>query len=137
VPLARALPAGEAEPIRRDLRALMSAHVGIIRSEQGLSTALSGLAALQSRLEDLRAKALREGPADFEALRRAGELGNMLTVARLITLAALQRTESRGAHFRSDYPEPRAEWQRRQELSLADLAIAAPSEAERPLVTAS
>lgn len=137
MPLARALAAGEAERIRRELRALMSAHVGIIRCERGLAAAESGLAALQSRFEDLRAKALPEGPADFGALRRAGELGNMLTVARLITLAALRRTESRGAHFRSDYPEPRAEWQRRQELSLADLAIAAPSDAERPLVNAS
>ena len=137
VPFARALPAAEAEQIRRELRALMATHVGIVRSEEGLGAAAAGLAALQSRFEDLRAKALLDGPADFEALRRTGELGNMLTVARLVTLVASRRTESRGAHFRSDYPEPRAEWERRQELTLADFEIAAPRAAGRPLVTAS
>jgi L-aspartate oxidase len=137
VPLARALPPAEAERIRRELRALMATHVGIVRSEEGLRAAAAGLAALQSRFDDLQAKALRDGPAEFQTLRRASELGNMLTVARLVTLAALRRSESRGAHFRSDYPEPRAEWQRRQELTLADLEIAAPRAAGRPLVTAS
>jgi L-aspartate oxidase len=136
VPLARALPAAEAEQIRRELRALMATHVGIVRSEEGLRAAAAGLAALQSRFDDLQSKALWDGPAEFQTLRRASELGNMLTVARLVTLAALRRTESRGAHFRSDYPEPRAEWQRRQELTLADLEVAAPA-AGRPLVTAS
>ena len=43
LPLVRALPSGEAEQIRRELRALMSAHVGIIRSEQGLGTASPAL----------------------------------------------------------------------------------------------
>jgi L-aspartate oxidase len=137
VPLARALPAAEAEQIRRELRALMATHVGIVRCEEGLQTAAAGLAALRSRFDALQAKALRDGPAEFEALRRSGELGNMLTVARLVTVAALRRTESRGAHFRSDYPEPRPEWQRRQELTLADLEVAAPRAAGRPLVTAS
>jgi L-aspartate oxidase len=136
-PLARVLPAAEAEQIRRELRALMATHVGIVRSGEGLRAAAAGLAALQSRFVDLHAKALRDGPAEFEALRRSSELDNMLTVARLVTLAALRRTESRGAHFRSDYPEPRAEWQRRQELTLADLEVTAPQAAGRPLVTAS
>jgi L-aspartate oxidase len=137
VPFVRPLAAGEAEKIRRELRAVMAAHVGIVRCEEGLSTAAVGLAALQSRFDDLKAKALRGGAADFAALRRTGELGNMLTVARLVTLAARRRMESRGAHFRSDYPESRTEWQRRQVLTLAELDIAAPGAAGRPLVTAS
>jgi len=41
------------------------------------------------------------------------ELQNMLTVARLMILAALAREESRGCHFRSDFPEPRDEWQQK------------------------
>ena len=137
VPSARPLPAAEAEQIRRELRALMATHVGIVRCEAGLSAAAAGLAALQSRFDDLRANALSDRPVEFEALRRAGELDNMLTVARLVTLAASRRAESRGAHFRSDYPEPRAEWQRRQELTLADLEVASPSMARPPLVVAS
>ena len=37
----------------------------------------------------------------------------MLTCARLVTEAALAREESRGAHYRRDWPEPREEWRRR------------------------
>ena len=40
------------------------------------------------------------------------ELHSMLTCARLATEAALRREESRGAHFRADYPEPQAGWRR-------------------------
>ena len=46
-----------------------------------------------------------ETPGDYE-------LRNMLVVARLMTEAALLRRESRGAHFRSDFPEPSAEGER-------------------------
>ena len=38
------------------------------------------------------------------------ELANMVLVGRLIAESALVRTESRGAHFRRDFPEPREEW---------------------------
>ncbi len=49
--------------------------------------------------------------------------------------AALRRTESRGAHFRADCPEPRAEWRRRLVLTMTDIeALSLP--AERPRVTA-
>jgi L-aspartate oxidase len=44
--------------------------------------------------------------------RPSHELANMVTVARLIAEAALLREESRGAHFRTDFPEPRDEWKR-------------------------
>ena len=70
---------------------------------------------------------------DDPALRRAR---NMLDVARLVILAALRRTESRGAHFRADCPEPRAEWQCRLVLTMADIDRAS-SQVERPRVTAS
>ncbi|MFC1820392.1 hypothetical protein ACFLZG_04835 [Thermodesulfobacteriota bacterium] len=38
------------------------------------------------------------------------ELRNMLTAAEMVLKAALMRTESRGGHYRSDYPEERREW---------------------------
>ena len=44
------------------------------------------------------------------------ETGNMLTVAQLIVTAALARCESRGAHFRTDYPAPDATLQGRHTL---------------------
>ena len=49
------------------------------------------------------------------------QLCNLLTTARLVTLAALQRDESRGAHYRSDFPQSRDEWRRRQQFTLGSL----------------
>jgi len=71
--------------IRRAVRALMWEHVGLVRDGRGLERALAEL----DRLEP-----------------HAGPSGrNALLVARLIAAAALERTESRGGHFRADYPE--------------------------------
>ncbi len=54
------------------------------------------------------------------------QLANMLTTAKLITTAALARRESRGAHFRSDYPAPDPELAERSMLTLREAdAIAA------------
>jgi L-aspartate oxidase len=99
-------PAAPNLPPQR-LRELMSAHIGIERDETGLRTALSGIAAVE----------------------RAGGLSpsllNMTATARLVAAAALQRRESVGAHFRSDYPQ-KSEAPRRSFLTLAEAnAIAA------------
>jgi len=77
---------GEVQAIS-DLRNLMYANVGLVRNEFGLREALS-------RIEDLE----RSFP------RAANELRNLLVVGRLIAEAALARKESRGSHYRSDYP---------------------------------
>ncbi|MDQ3815793.1 MAG: hypothetical protein M3347_17915, partial [Armatimonadota bacterium] len=50
------------------------------------------------------------------ATRASIELVNMLTIARLIVRAALERTESRGAHYRTDFPETDDEHWRRHIL---------------------
>jgi L-aspartate oxidase len=68
------------------LRQLMSAHVGVVRDGEGLSHALGEIARME-----------REWA-------RAPQLRNMATAALLIAAAALQRSESRGGHFRSDHP---------------------------------
>jgi L-aspartate oxidase len=75
------------EAIREWLRRLMWQHVSLRRDAAGLATAA----------EELRARA-SHGPFDPET-------ANMLTVAQLIVAAAQTRTESRGGHFRTDYPE--------------------------------
>jgi L-aspartate oxidase len=73
-----------------------------VRDEKGLTAALSELDALSETWPGA-----------------AGEARNLLGVARLVTAAALARRESRGGHYRSDFPRPDPEWQRRQFLTAA------------------
>ena len=58
--------------------------------------------------------------------RRKGEARNQLAVARLVASAALERRESRGGHFRTDFPEPRPDFARRIAVSSrpAEIGIA-------------
>ena len=64
-------------------------------------------------------------PADsFKRVLRWSEARNLLLVARLVTLAALDREESRGAHYREDFPNPLPEWRRHQSLTMDRLAQA-------------
>ncbi|MBK8481044.1 MAG: L-aspartate oxidase [Proteobacteria bacterium] len=69
------------------LRALMWRDVGLVRDHAGLTRALQTIVELARRL----------GPG-------AGEAHNLLEVAQLVTAAALARRESRGVHFRADFP---------------------------------
>jgi L-aspartate oxidase len=89
------------EPARGQLRALMQADAGVVRDAAGLTRALARIDAL----------VLAHGPA------------NALTAARLIVIAALNRQESRGAHFRSDYANAGAP--HRTFLTRADAGLAA------------
>ncbi len=100
------------------VRRLMSKFVGISRSANGLESALSMLIDLdlQRRKADSPSP-----PTDFamhEALLRCCEVRNVVLVARLVTLAALQREESRGAHYRDDYPTTCSTWERHQEMTI-------------------
>ena len=71
-----------------DLRNLMYANVGLMRNESGLREALARIAELEA------------SPASAR-----GELRNLLVVGQLVAEAALARRESRGSHYRSDYPQ--------------------------------
>ncbi len=97
------------DPTReRALRDLMSAHVGVIRDADGLKHALAEIARIE------------RDNAGFPQLR------NMATAALLVTAAALRRTESRGGHFRSDFPNSDPAQAKRTFMTLADArAIAA------------
>jgi succinate dehydrogenase / fumarate reductase flavoprotein subunit len=78
--------------------------VGVVRSGVGLEQALGGLAEIRRR-----ADAAPSGVGDLPA---ALDLRSMLLTAEATVRSALMRTESRGAHQRSDYPTTRPEWQR-------------------------
>lgn len=81
-----------------NLQSLMWNKVGIIRSGESLSKAANILATWQHSLPQ---------PTD----RPSYELSNLVLCARLTTEAALLREESRGAHFRTDFPQPSPAWQ--------------------------
>ena len=92
--------AGEAGPSTREaVQSLMWDEAGIVRGEEGLSHAKAVLSAWHASLPP---------PTD----RESQELADLVLCSRLVTEAALLREESRGAHFRRDFPEPREEWRR-------------------------
>ncbi|MEX2224964.1 MAG: L-aspartate oxidase [Dehalococcoidia bacterium] len=86
-------------PDRPSLQALMWDNVGIVRDGEGLRHATRQLAAWRAALPQ---------PLD----RLSHELANMLLAGRLMAEASLLREESRGAHCRTDYPEPVDAWRR-------------------------
>jgi L-aspartate oxidase len=118
-PPAHALPA--LAGIGRALRQTMSDFVGIVRTAHGLARAETALQALEEALLDLCPRSGTYPPSDFDSLVALGELRNMLLAAKLIVAAATKRTESRGAHFRLDFPEADAGMPRRQVLTVTDL----------------
>jgi L-aspartate oxidase len=89
-------------PTLTDLQDLMWRYAGLSRDAAGLQTALATLESWQSVLSIT--------PARDRAER---ELQNLVELGRLVVWAALLREESRGAHFRSDFPTLHADWQRR------------------------
>lgn len=85
------------------LQELMWQKVGLVREGEGLLQACQVLSAWEQTV-----------PQPTE--RYSQELANMVVVGRLMAEAALRRTESRGAHYRTDYPHPDPSWQKHQVL---------------------
>ena len=81
---------------------MMQQRVGIVRVEADMAGALDGIGRLRERASQVQVVGNREyNPGWHTAL----DLRNLLTVAEAVTRAALERRESRGAHFREDFPE--------------------------------
>ncbi len=87
--------------IQHDLQDMMQEQSGIVRNETEMAKAVDGLAKLRERASRARADGHREyNPGWHTAL----DLKNLLAVAEAVVRSALDRRESRGAHFREDYP---------------------------------
>jgi len=93
---------GEGRPEERrwvgEIRAALWEEVGIVRSAGGLRAALDRFETIGRETE----------PAEPDGL--AGPVANAALTSSLVARAALERTESRGAHYRSDFPRPRPSW---------------------------
>src|SRR5579875_3088021 len=88
--------------IQHDLQNMMQDDAGIVRNEHELERALAGLAGLKQRAERVAVY----GNSEFNnGWHTALDLTNLLTVSEAIVRSAIDRKESRGAHFREDYPD--------------------------------
>jgi succinate dehydrogenase / fumarate reductase flavoprotein subunit len=93
--------------VQSELQDVMQNLVGIVRTESEMQQALDRIAALRVRA----AKAGITGNIEYNnGWHTALDLDNMLSISEMIAIAALERQESRGGHFRDDYPDKSAEW---------------------------
>ena len=97
-------PAGDPVATRAALRRLMTSSAGVLRSARGLGAAADALAGL---------------PAAFPARPDGWETANLVQLATALVELATRREESRGAHWREDFPDPSEAWRVRQTVALA------------------
>lgn len=90
---------------RHDLQNTMSKHVGVLRSQESMSTALEDLGPLLRQTSN-------------QPCTENWEMTNLHTVATAITQAALIRTETRGSHWREDFPQSQDSWLKRVVITL-------------------
>jgi len=88
--------------IQQDLQNLMQDLVGIVRDEREMQQALAGLQELSARAARAGVTGHREYNTGWHT---AQDLGSLLAVSEAITRSAIERKESRGGHFRQDYPD--------------------------------
>jgi succinate dehydrogenase / fumarate reductase flavoprotein subunit len=89
--------------IKRELRSCMDVNVGVFRTGQELSRGLEIIQSLRKRYSNISID--DKSPVYNTNLYHALELGNLLDLAEIMVMGALNRTESRGGHARRDYPE--------------------------------
>ncbi|MEU5622659.1 succinate dehydrogenase flavoprotein subunit [Streptomyces tendae] len=88
--------------IRRELQECMDANVMVFRTEQTIKTAVEKIAELRTRYKNV---AIQDKGRRFNTdLLEAVELGNLLDLAEVMAVSALARKESRGGHYREDFP---------------------------------
>ena len=124
----------EASATRLELQQSMDREAMAVREEAGLQRVVDHVRELRQRVP--QSLVVRRGPASMRLLELRGalELENLLLTAEAVTSAALRRRESRGFHFRIDYPEKDdAGWRRNLYLELRgdELAIQAGPLADR------
>ncbi|MGW6295681.1 succinate dehydrogenase flavoprotein subunit [Streptomyces sp. NPDC055058] len=88
--------------LRRELQETMDANVMVFRTEQTIKTAVEKIAELRERYKNV---AIQDKGKRFNTdLLEAVELGNLLDLAEVMAVSALARKESRGGHYREDFP---------------------------------
>ena len=93
--------------VQADLQETMQALVGIVRTESEMMQA-------HTKIQEFKARAARVGVSGHREYHAgwhtALDLRNLLTVSECVAVSAIERKESRGGHFREDYPEKSPEF---------------------------
>ena len=101
--LREAPPGEKVADLRRELQETMDVNAQVFRTEESLTRALADIAALRARYA---AVSVQDKGARFNTdLLEAVELGFLIDLAEVVVAGALKRRESRGGHFREDYPD--------------------------------
>jgi succinate dehydrogenase / fumarate reductase flavoprotein subunit len=90
------------DPLRRKMQAAMRDYGSVFRNEEGLKKGIEEIQTLKERYHDIAI--LNGGKAFNYELMEAIELDHQLNLSEVILLSALHRRESRGAHYREDFP---------------------------------
>jgi len=89
--------------LSNEMKKVMFADVGIYRNEKDMQTALDKVRELKSRFKDVTVS--DTGKIFNTELLNAWEFGNLLDIAEVVALSAINRKESRGGHSREDFPD--------------------------------
>lgn len=93
------------QQIKDSIKDLLWRNYLVTKTERSLDKCIEGVNALQKKF-----------PPERNSRNTALDIRNMLDTAQVMILAAKERRESRGSHYRADFPEPRPEWQQSIQL---------------------
>ncbi len=118
--------------IKSELGELMNRHAAVFREEDGLQTARETIGRLRAEAD--RAWIDDRGTVFNQDVLGAIELGYMVDCAEATVVAALERKESRGAQYRTDYPERNdEEWLKHIDISLGEDGVGGPQVSYSPV----
>jgi len=106
----------DVKTVFEDLQSLMWDHAGLLRDEASLREGLDALSVVREKATDLDV-----GSRTSESFEFAIDIEFMLITAEAVLQGALERTESRGAHYRTDHPETDTTWRRNVLFEQADV----------------
>ena len=112
----------DVETVLAEFRDLMWQHTGILRDESSLRRGLERLETVRAEMSNVRV-----GGVTSRSFELTIDLGFMLTAAEAVLRGARERTESRGAHYRTDYPGTDPDWRRNVCFERADVGGMVPS----------
>jgi len=104
----------DANALRNEIGQIMFEKIGIIRTEADLQSALKRFEEIEVSMETMQS----DKPSTIKSIL---ELINVLVVAKAVAKSALLREESRGSHFRIDYPEKDRKFKTNTLIGLGDL----------------